>query len=288
MTNHLQHASFVQFFLSCPWDKPATATQGSCGAFGSATEVVMKMGANSNPGADWVCPVTGKMTECKSRDLGLAHAPLTLYTQAPTRWFDPQGNVMLTKKGKPKSGANRFMWENYGYICEDKKQRLMTDLYIGVPTKTKADSSQGRRHVLELTDNGPAMGLVIDNQPFCEWDFPVLNARVNGKVSNNMAYISGRKEGNQYRITDLIVHDTPANFEQMLRRGDVTTALRMSMYVCPKKYGKPHDRGTAFRIESPGAFYKNAYTIIADGKVTALGRELANYVMPAPQKRPNP
>ncbi|MDP4180114.1 MAG: MvaI/BcnI family restriction endonuclease [Bacillota bacterium] len=194
--------------------------------------------------------------ELKSGRVG-SHALLSLFTKAP------ESGIKISGKRVP---GNRYLYDSFGYI-DEKEQRRKLNCQLSA---SKAINISGSSRELEIRCDSEKVSFFVDNEELSVyWTYKVLEKAFEKKfASRQVVYVKASssftsgKEYFNYESASLLSGFDPQKFVSLLKMGRIVIDIRISQYP----NGKPHDRGTAFRIREgyQHELFKNKESLIED------------------------
>jgi len=173
----------------------------------------------------------------------LSSSYVTLFTKSPT--YPPKANTLLR--------------DNYGVPYEENKdiKHLHTSMFASRPNTyfnkysfQLLNNEEEERIYINISDLHT--GKIIDNSTY--YSYQVLKSTLERKL-NKLFFVTAQQEtmdnDEYFHFTKAEIYTEPTfeNFIDLLNRGIIMYDIRIGSYKSGKKYGKPHDHGSGFRIK---------------------------------------
>jgi len=160
--------------------------------------------------------------------------------------------TLFTKAPSPR-GTNSKLRKVYGYPDKTFGPKLCLHTTI---TSTEFNSQGfkiiGKKDRIELASNKHQMK--ISDMPVPYWKRETLEKAIRKKYKDSLLYAKAEFKGSgkdeEFHYVEAY-HLQGLNFEKFatnLNKGILKMDVRLGFYDSGKNYGKPHDHGTAFRI----------------------------------------
>jgi len=171
-----------------------------------------------------------------------ANSPITLFTLAPT--FPKQANGYLKDKFGELYPGSTMLKKLHTSMFADRKNSYISKYAFQLINDRSSE-------VLKLGAFDLASGKLLDDS--VGYSYEKLQKKLYKKLTN-LFYVSAerrfRNGVEEFRFTNAIIYSNPSfeRFLNILEDGSVQYDIRIGSYQSGKRYGKPHDHGSGFRV----------------------------------------